>query len=214
MTTKKKSILAGGMAALAIASMVAGGTMANWSDKANIGGATLTAGNLDIEAGKEAKWVDVSTDVDKALKPIDLKSFRTVPGDVLEGRYPFSVALEGDNMKAQMRITLPEQSTGDLLNDSHGVTLNYAIHKTSDGTTPNGKALAQGKITEEETGVNLELTPEDVGRVALEEGDAANYVVVVKATFDKETSNQERVKATASLEEIQADLTQVRPLSD
>lgn len=115
-------------------------------------------------------------------------------------------------MKAQMRITLPEQSAGDLLNDSHGVTLNYAIHKTDDGTTPNGEALAQGKITRAETGVNLELTPKDVGRVALGEDDAANYVVVVKATFDKETSNRERVKATASLGEIQADLTQVRPL--
>lgn len=104
MNRKTTGILAGAAGA---ALLIGGGTFALWSDSVDVDGATITTGNLDIEAAGEGwTWYDSSpqlaAEVASFGPEIDIDSFRLVPGDTLTGVIEFKAALEGDNLKATL----------------------------------------------------------------------------------------------------------------
>lgn len=103
MNRKTTGILAGTAGA---ALLIGGGTFALWSDSADVDGATITTGNLQIEAS-EAGWTwydssDAETAEDLGEEIDDLTAFRVVPGDTLTGVIEFSAALEGTNLTAEL----------------------------------------------------------------------------------------------------------------
>ena len=113
MNRKTTGILAGAAGA---ALLIGGGTFALWSDSVDVDGATITTGNLQIEASEMGwTWYDTSAEVvlpeplstlavadDELGDPIDAETFRIVPGDEVTGFIEFSAALEGTNLKATL----------------------------------------------------------------------------------------------------------------
>lgn len=116
MSKKTTGIIAGAAGA---ALLIGGGTFALWSDSASINNNTLTTGNLDIVAAACATdaanvvWTDQSPNRSDLGHAITASTWRGVPGDVIQGEFCFSGALEGDNLVAQLAPVAPTSPTDD-----------------------------------------------------------------------------------------------------
>ncbi|MDU5316530.1 MAG: hypothetical protein E6121_05215 [Varibaculum cambriense] len=87
--------------------------------------------------------------------------------------------------------------------DTQGVKFATEIFKADANGAPTGDALATGTLAS----TKLKLTPADV---SADTDGKADYVLRVKATFDKDTPDQVRVKKAASLAGIGGQLIQIR----
>lgn len=103
MNKKTKGLLAGAAGA---ALLLGGSTFALWSDSTQVDGARITAGNLEVTGGT-LTWKDVSEDrTDSPHKIDDVGEFRIIPGDIIEGTVDLEVALEGENMVADLGVDI------------------------------------------------------------------------------------------------------------
>ena len=101
MQSRNKKLLAGAAVAAGIGLLFAPGLSAAWSDSAEVDGGQITAGNLDIEA-TQTNAQDVSPDREDSPHAIDLATWRAVPGDVVAIEQGLDIALEGDNLIAEL----------------------------------------------------------------------------------------------------------------
>lgn len=91
-----KAAIAG---AAGIALLLGGaGSLAFWNDSAGMGGASITAGTLTISSNTDGAWTNDGN-------PVDLTTFRAVPGDELVFTATFNVTATGDNLSATVGIT-------------------------------------------------------------------------------------------------------------
>ena len=81
----------------------AGGTFALWSAESGRDAVTITAGDLDIDAG-EAVWTETSSDVAAAPHTIDPETFLVRQGDTIQVSYQFTTHLQGENMLGQIEV--------------------------------------------------------------------------------------------------------------
>lgn len=122
MNNKTKGIAAG---AAGVALLLGGTTFALWSDSEEIPGGVITSGNLDV-AACSADWFDISADRTAlaghddttpitgitTAHAIDIATWRMVPEDEIEGNLGIQVALEGDNLVAQLDVEFNDAAAG------------------------------------------------------------------------------------------------------
>lgn len=180
------------------------GAGAFWKDAAKATEVTIEAGNLDVnEVAAQSAVRDISQDGIRNGTVVDLTKDKMVPGDTWAKDIALDVALDGKNMIADFGIDPGAKVAGDLVADSQGVKFATEIFKADEKGAPTGDALASGDLAS----TKLKLTPKDV---SADTDGKADYVLRVKAAFDKDTPDQVRVKATAKLADISGQLIQVR----
>lgn len=200
----KKQTLGVVAGAAGAALLLSGGTFALWSDSADVDGGKITTGNLDVDVVNTA-WIDSSSDRTDAGHTIDLNTFKIVPGDTITGKFGVDVGLEGENLLAQLKLATDDGAlSGDL---ADGLSLKYSVQKADGAVVATGDAA----------GVNVDLVSSDNGNKgsAVVAGTkttdgTADFNVVVTATFDEATSEQDLVKAQAELAGAGIELNQVR----
>lgn len=84
---------------IGVALLLGGGsTLAYWTDQAEIAGASITSGSLEISSFAAGTWKVTNNGVETTVS--DITDFRMVPGDTLTYATSATVTLEGDNLKA------------------------------------------------------------------------------------------------------------------
>lgn len=207
MKTKTKKIASSAAAlgvAVALGAGITGGAGAFWKDAAGATEVAITAGNLDVnEVTTQSAVRDVSADGIRGGAVVDLTKDKIVPGDTWVKDIALDVALDGKNMVAEFGIDPSAKGAGDLVAESQGVTFETEIFKADANGAPTGDALAAGTLGS----TKVKLTPADVSK---DTDGKADYVLRVKAIFDKDTPDQVRTKATANLTGIGGQLIQIR----
>lgn len=124
MKKQTKAAIAAGAGAILLLGGV--GSLAFWSDEADLGGGgSITSGQLALgECADGGSWVDANSGTAIA----DINVFRIVPGDVVEYTCDTTLNAEGDNLSATLTADLGGL-TGDpellgRLNRSVTATLN------------------------------------------------------------------------------------------
>lgn len=113
-----KGALTGGAAVALL--LGAGGTLAYWNAEAELGGAVISTGQLNLE-GETGSWTlngDPVTNVDDVV---------LVPGDSLAFTGGYTIAAAGDNLEATLEVTGGAQSgAADDLDITQAYTLDGA----------------------------------------------------------------------------------------
>lgn len=166
-----KAIVAG---VLGIGLLAAGGgTFAKWYETEQIGSGNITAGRLDMTVASPI-WTANGNPT-----PIDLATFKMVPGDALTYKTNVTPTLEGDNLQALLTVD-KATITGDLakfltVDTTVGGLPNKALTETDSGsaapvvvtlvlpfTTGDGTGGATGENTSVDlTSMALTLTQVD-----------------------------------------------------
>lgn len=200
-----KGFLAG---AAGLGLLLGGSTFALWTDSDNVPSSTITAGNLQVEVGQDAKWRDISPDRSitrwRGGHDIeDIEQFKIIPGDKIQAKYPVHVALEGDNMVAKLQLK------------QHGKKADGALRKALDIKY---EVLNQdGEVVESSRrhGVSVTLASEDnddprgLRQIQADIDGEAEFTVVVTVKF-KDTEDLNLRKAQAELATAELELEQVR----
>lgn len=182
--------------------LVGGTTFALWTDSDRSPGGTIAAGTLQVEV-HDANWRDISMDRRDRGHEIQLDAFKIIPGDVIQAKYPVRVALEGDNMVAQLRLVRPgKNTTGEL---AAGLDISYEIQDA------NGRTVA----TAGRRGATVTLVSADNltnrHHIAVDaQTKVATFDVVVTIAFDRNTSERELTETQAILADAELELKQVR----
>ena len=155
----KAAVAAGAGAILLLGGL---GTLAFWSDDANLGGGgTITSGQLSLgECEGDGSWEDVNAG------PIDIGTFRIVPGDTVRYTCNTELVAEGDNLTATL--------TADL----GGVTGDAEL-----------QSRLQRSVTATLNGTPLPPTGDGV-QVIANDGSDQPISVVVTIAFDPNTPDQ------------------------
>jgi len=200
-----KGFLAG---AAGLGLILGGSTFALWTDDADLSSERITAGNLEVKVN-EANWKDMSKDrTDRGWRghDIDLESFRIIPGDKIQARYPISVGLEGENMVAKLHLATKGKKGGAEGELAEGLDISYEVLDSR------GKPVSRG----DHKGAEVTLASEDNGnarglvRVDAEPGKKADFYVVVTVEFDEDTDERDLVETQATLADAEIELKQVR----
>ena len=116
-------------AALVAGAGAAGGTFALWNGTSGTDQSAIVAGDLDISADdvENPRWYETSPDVDNTPQDIDPAEFLVRQGDTVGADYEFAIELDGDNMRADLRLDwlrspdLPDGASGSYaLLDANG----------------------------------------------------------------------------------------------
>ena len=214
MNNKTKGAIAG---IAGIALLAGGTTFALWNDSADLNGGTITAGNLDVAVvapGEEdSVWTDISGDRTDEGHAIDLSTFKIVPGDSIQGTFGIDAALQGDNLVATLGLLENGEAAGDLLAtaDTKGVTVTYSLVKADGSAVTGATDIALG------TAASVAFASADnsnnvAALATLPEAldGAADYNVVVTATFDSAVDERKLVGASAALSGLGVTLDQTR----
>ncbi|RVW05622.1 alternate-type signal peptide domain-containing protein [Rhodococcus xishaensis] len=174
MNKQTKGAIAAGAAALLLAG--GAGTWAAWSASETVGGDGVQSGSLSLTQEGEAGWA-------VGGEPIDITTFKAVPGDVLTYSASFLVGAEGNNLSATLTADLGSIGGGNELADRLGIDTTATI---------DGVAL-------DPSGEGLEITDEHNDKVV---------DVEVAITFDPDTSGTEAQGQQADLSEFSVTLQQ------
>ena len=212
MNNKTKGAIAG---IAGIALLAGGTTFALWNDDANANGGIITAGNLEVATVGTTQWVDTSADRTNAGHSINLSAYKIVPGDTIKGTFGIAAALQGDNLVANLGLSLAGNAEGGLLADTKGVTVKYSLVNAATGVAlPGAENIALGtpaKVAFAAADNSRNVAPSTVlPTLPADLPAAANLNVVVTATFDVSTDAQLRTKATADLQDLGVTLEQTR----
>lgn len=74
-----------------------GGTLATWNDQKFSGAGTITSGDLALNS-QPGVWTDA------ADKPINVESYRVIPGETLKYTQTITPTLIGDHMVAELKV--------------------------------------------------------------------------------------------------------------
>jgi predicted ribosomally synthesized peptide with SipW-like signal peptide len=206
MNNKTKGALAG-VAGVAI--LAGGTTFALWSDSEEVDGGEITSGNLDVKL-TEHKWFDVSDDRTDEGHPIDLSTFKIIPGDTIKGEFGVDMALEGDNMVAKLSLQRDGSTSGALFGDGEDdVKVTYRLFGP-DGAVTGETAFgdeATVAFASKDNSHNVAALPTIP---ATFEADGGEYTVVVTATFDEGTPDRVLTQASGDLADLGVHLEQSR----
>lgn len=103
----KNSTLIKGTAAIAVGAALllgGGGTLAAWNATDDAQAGTIVAGDLNV-AASTGEWTD------RDLNPIDIRTYKVVPGDKLTYTQDLTVTLVGDKLAANVVLTNVPTST-------------------------------------------------------------------------------------------------------
>lgn len=177
---------------------------AYWKDSAKVTEVIIEPGNLDInEVGSQSAVRDMSANGIRGGTIVDTGKDKIVPGDTWVRDIALDVALDGKNMVADFSVDPKAEGAGELLAPHQGVKFNTEIFKADDKGAPIGKALASGDLIS----TTIQLWPKDVTKEA---DGKADYVLRIKADFDKDTPDRVRAKTNANLAGINAQLIQIK----
>ncbi|MBO3094187.1 alternate-type signal peptide domain-containing protein [Cellulomonas dongxiuzhuiae] len=210
MNKKTKGILAG---TAGIALLTGGATFAEWSDDATQDGGTITSGNLEVAPVGTPTWYDVSSDRTDGADLAGLltgrnghvvdANWRIVPGDTAVAEFGFAVALEGDNLVANIDLTDIEALEGN------GATVDYKVFNAA-GTeiTPATGNLIRLRGADGAS----DLGGAAITRTELDDTETtADVTVVVEVTFPDTLEDRDRVQTVvADLTDVGVSLEQVR----
>lgn len=210
--------------------LLGGTTFALWSDSAFQPGGTIETGNLDVEPAGATTYWDTSADRTDATAttPItaldahaipSLAAYSIVPGDTLEADYGFAVALEGDNLVAEVNLTLAGGAAPPTgvsfaaqvwyLDGATWTAVGTPAPVTPGVTTP----IALGNF---QAANQLDGTVDagDIPIIALAEvpatGATPNLAVVVTATFDAATTGRTSTLTSTALGDVTVTVDQTR----
>lgn len=145
-----------------------GGTLARWNAEATVAPGTIVAGDLNITANQaEGAWTNA------AGVPVDIRTYKVVPGEVLTFTQKLNVTLTGDQMKARLDIA----NTG-------------AVNAFT------GSKLPEVAVTQMVNGQSVAVNPADLTPASLK---PSNGVVTAKAVFTFNPDTSARVDANASI---------------
>ncbi|SEL81849.1 alternate-type signal peptide domain-containing protein [Rhodococcus maanshanensis] len=131
MNKQTKGAIAAGAAALLLAG--GAGTMAAWNSSQTVAGGAVNSGTLSLtQNGSPAGWKENGN-------PVDITTFKAVPGDVITYNASFKVGAVGKNLNATL--------TADTSTITGDAALISAL-APSTVVTKNGAPLAGGAITE------------------------------------------------------------------
>lgn len=109
---RRTPLLAPVAAVLAVAVLAGGTTVALWRTADRAGGGVVTAGDLDLTTGT-ATYQQVTPGLATPGAPTtDPATLLTMPGDVVAITVPVTVDLEGDNLAADLVVTVDAPSAG------------------------------------------------------------------------------------------------------
>lgn len=171
-------------------------------------------------------WYDVSADrTDRnTTNPVtgtsahtiaSIATWRMVPGDVIQGNQGLAVALEGDNLVANLAVTVPAASP---IPSSMSLTYQvfYGTDEVTSGPvavgTPTSLRLMAGR-TNQDNGNPSVTGATVVNETSIAATPVANFTVVITATFDSTTTNRVDAQATTVLSNVAVTLTQDRTAS-
>lgn len=113
-----------------------GGTLAVWNTTAEKQAGSIANGDLQLTAGA-GTWTNAHG------TPVNLASYKAVPGDALTFTQPVDVVLDGDLMKANLTVT-DKLTAGQAatylqvgqttLKNKSGAVVSAPLNKDSDGT--------------------------------------------------------------------------------
>ena len=256
-STKRRNAVIAAVAGAAL--LVGGSTYALWQQSANMVGGTIQAGDLSIKAGTSTFW-DVSEDrsdqtldaittpanengVDGTAVTLDgltahaipsLEDWTMVPGDTVALAFPYKITLDGDNMVAQLGLSVNDAmrqalskgydvevdgEEGETVETVPYLTMRYELIKPADA---NG---AQTLLTSDDITAaspetlplsyfqapnQLDGSPEPGSNITMIEDGSAVYVLVLYVTFDYDTPNTDQTAtdlASQNLTNTLLDLT-------
>lgn len=160
------------VAAVVVAVLLLGGTMALWAADAGFGGGDVTAGDLELSAG-QTTWRQVTPGVGSprsgdfdGTAPDD---FFTMPGDVIEFVQPVTSTLRGDNLVGGLTVRF---------SDPDAVAQDIADGRIDVGFVVLDAAGTQ--VAPASGGAELGSVVEVPGLVGTSAGATADWTVVVR----------------------------------
>src|SRR5699024_4662884 len=155
-------------------------------------------------------WQDVSADrTDSPHEITQVKDFRIIPGDTIEGTVDLEVALEGENMVANLGVEIgPAFNTaGNWLAQEGSITVTVldedgdeVLHQDSDG---NAIPVFIGSADNGH--------PDDLPELQVGADGTANFTVTIAVEFeDLEPNDLDRAETFVNLGDIVVSLDQVR----
>jgi len=129
------------------------GTFAVWNATASIEGATIKSGNLAITANSAGVWQDGST-------PVDLATYKIIPGKVLTYTQTLDVVADGNDLTA----TLTNNGVTTSSNTITGLTTSMKVEKvtgtnlTVGGTNGNSISVTNGGTTAGQVRATITVT--------------------------------------------------------
>jgi len=195
-------------AALGAALLMGGGTYALWSSSAELGGGNIQSGKMTITAGETAAF-DISPDrldttaVSVAAEgvavpgttgaPIDLETWRMVPGDTVALLFGYDIELSGANLVAHLTL-----DGIDVANGFENLALTCALYD-GDGEV----LLPTGPLPTGDTPLKV-----------MGSGDSGTIVLVIYAAFDPTTTGQDDTNVALDLASaVTMTLSQARVVS-
>lgn len=168
------------------------GTYATWTDDAVLGESSVSAGQLDIEAG-DVVWDDATT-----VAPADWSANTTlavgdllVPGDVVTRTQAFTVTGTGKNLAGTIALNKGTQDLGGFTEELLDVSFEVEVASSNPGLVK--VAGTDGDFTFEAP------------------FNTATLTAVVTYAFDQDsTSAQQAQLATATLSDASITITQTR----
>ncbi|MBM4493425.1 alternate-type signal peptide domain-containing protein [Rhodococcus hoagii] len=139
-----------------------------------IGGGGNGSGSLSLTALAQPTWSDQNG-------PIDISTMRIVPGDVLTYRGTFTIALQGNGLRARI---------------------------TTDNVTFTGGGQLKGKLQPQVT-ATIDGAPLPAGNIVTTAQNGATVEVAAKFTFDPQTAGAVGQSDTANFQNIGVHLEQV-----
>ena len=105
-TTRRWPLPTVAAAALVAGAGAAGGTFALWNGTSGTDQSVIVAGDLHISADdvENPRWYETSPDVDNTPQDIAPEEFLVRQGDTVGADYEFAIELDGDNMRADLRL--------------------------------------------------------------------------------------------------------------
>ena len=216
--SKKPLVLVAVIAALAIGSS----TFALWSASDMFDGGTITAGDLDLVTTELDGWYDISADRSDAtellagtetLDPIfghaidDISTWRMVPGDTIARVFEADITLEGDNLVAELSLTVADGST--TFEGDGNLTYGFAVYKDGE-LIGSGTTLTDGVIAVIEAPEAGQGAGASDGLTIKMTDNTESFVLVITATFRASTTDRVDVGATDALGGMTLALNQVR----
>jgi alternate signal-mediated exported protein len=133
-----------------------GGTLAVWNASDTAPAGTIKSGDLNLTAGK-GEWTSLHSAI-----PIDLATYKVVPGDLLTFTQKVQVNLEGDLMQADLTVTDPGAGFAPLIVSATKLTDDKTNTQVVGPLTPALNAKTEGAYTAKVTVEFPEATDERI----------------------------------------------------
>lgn len=202
-----KKYAVGGVGVALGAALLIPGSLALWQAQDDVDGKQITSGNLEIATLSTAAQ-DISSDRADSPHTIDPATWRAVPGDVVQYTSDIDVALEGDNLVAQLDTTKADAIVSD---DAKQYVSTKTILSLPDGTEVPKDAQGNYTLQAPREGQDAGKAVDGVTTVGSTLDGTADVKAVTTITFSADTPDRVLTQTNlTSAENGVATLTQVR----